>query len=198
MDLNDPTTVALLAADALENAGVSYALYGGLLTAVYGDPRETRDADVAVIDVTATQARDALAAAGARTLITFEDVRFGGLTVSRLTLLGGASDTGLNTVDLVRPRSARFAAGAVARAVVSTLREHRIRILALEDYVAFKVLSTRDRDLEDARAALHRSRAALEVALLERELAQLANELPDVDVSGRWAAVRSAAGDQPG
>ena len=51
MDLNDPTTVALLAADAFEAAGFEYALYGGLLTAAYGEPRETRDADLAVIDV---------------------------------------------------------------------------------------------------------------------------------------------------
>lgn len=47
MDLNDPTTVALLTAEALDSAGFEYALYGGLLTAVYGEPRETWDADVA-------------------------------------------------------------------------------------------------------------------------------------------------------
>jgi hypothetical protein len=45
VDLNDPSTVALLAADGFETAGHRYALYGVLLTAVYGEPCETRDAD---------------------------------------------------------------------------------------------------------------------------------------------------------
>ena len=193
MDLNDPTTVALLAADAFEAAGYEYALYGGLLTAAYGEPRETRDADLAVMDVSAAFARQALAARDVRTLITFENVTFGGLTVSRLTLLETPSMTGLNTIDLVRPRSARYAALAVTRAVVSTLRDRPVRVLTIEDFILFKVLSTRDRDLEDARAALRRSGAVLDTKVLEGEIAGLATELSDVDVRGRWTAIQRPA-----
>ena len=190
MDLNDPTTVALLAADAFAAAGHAYALYGGLLTAAYGEPRETRDADLAVVDVSADAAREALSAARARTLIAFEGVTFGGLTVSRLTLLGTTGDTGLNTIDLVQPRSARYAALAVRRAAVSILRSRSVRVLTLEDFILFKVLSTRDRDVEDARAARRRSGAALDTRALETEIAQLATEIKDVDVRGRWAAIQ--------
>jgi hypothetical protein len=190
VDLNDPTTVALLAADAFETAGYEYALYGGLLTAAYGEPRETRDADVAIVDLSAADARDALAASGLRALIAFESVPFGGLTVSRLTLLGPAPETGLNTVDLVRPRSARYAALAVGRAVASRMRARPVRVLTLEDFILFKTLSTRDRDVEDARSAIGRSGAALDTALLEREIAELATDLPDVDVRARWAAIQ--------
>ena len=53
MDLNDPVAVALLADEALRRSNVPHALYGGLLLAAYGDPRETRDADVAVIECSA-------------------------------------------------------------------------------------------------------------------------------------------------
>ena len=190
MDLNDPTTVALLAADAFEAAGHQYALYGGLLTAAYGEPRETRDADLAIVDVSASDATQALAARGARTLTAFENVAFGGLMLSRLTLLGTTSDTGLNTIDLVRPRSARYAARAVAHAIVSTLRDTRVRVLTLEDFILFKALSTRERDVEDARAALRRSGAALDASVIESEIAQLATELLDVDVRGRWATIQ--------
>lgn len=193
MDLDDPTTVALIAADAFEAAGHEYGLCGGLLTAAYGEPRETRDADLAVIDVSAPQARDALAARGLRVLIAFENVRFGGLMVSRLTLLGSTSDTGLNTVDLVRPRSPRYASLAVGRAVVSTLRGRPVRVLALEDFILFKVLSTRDRDIDDARSALGRSGTALDASVLEGEIAALAAELPDIDVRGRWTAIQRPA-----
>jgi hypothetical protein len=193
MDLNDPTTVALLAAEAFETAGRAYALYGGLLTAAYGDPRETRDADLAVVDVSVQRASEALAAAGLPTLVAFEDVTFGGLTVSRLMVVSQAPHTGLNTIDLVRPRSARYAALAVERAAGAPLRGRPIWVLTLEDFIIFKVLSTRERDLEDARAAIRRSRLVLDDDLLEREIGMLSQELPDVDVQGRWLATRESA-----
>jgi hypothetical protein len=191
MDLEDPTTVALIAADALTRAGLPYALYGGLLTAVYGEPRETRDADLAVIDLSPATGRDALAGRGVTTVVTFSDVQFGGLVVSRLTVLAGGSHTGLNTIDLVRPRSGRYASVAVHRAAETSLRGQSIRVLALEDYVLFKVLSTRDRDLEDAREALRRNATIIETDLLLHEVGTLARELPDIDVQGRWAAIHA-------
>ena len=190
MNLSDPTTVALLAADAFSGPGHVYALYGGLLTAVYGEPRETRDADVAVVDLTAHQARAALSHAGVEALITFEGVRFGGLFLSRLTIIGVTPETGLNTVDLVRPRSDRYAHAALQRASDATLRDRPIRVLTLEDYILFKVLSTRDRDIDDASHALRRSGALADHELLSDEVEALATELSDVDVRGRWAAVR--------
>ena len=63
MNLDDPIATALRVADALDQAGVRYALFGGLLLAAYGDPRETRDVDLAVLDVTAAEATRALDAA---------------------------------------------------------------------------------------------------------------------------------------
>jgi len=54
VDLTDPTTAAFLAADALEKAGVRHALYGALLLAAYGEPRETGDVDIAVVDAGAS------------------------------------------------------------------------------------------------------------------------------------------------
>lgn len=195
MDLNDPTTVALLAAEAFHAAGHRYALCGGLLTAVYGEPRETRDADLAIVDVSANQAAHALRPYPVHTTIAFERVDFGGLSLSRLTIMSDPSDvtpgesTGLNTIDLVLPRSGRYASLAVQRAVTTTLRDREIRLLTLEDFILFKVLSTRDRDLEDARAAMVRSGNALDRRLVTDEVLTLSSELPDVDVVGRWASV---------
>lgn len=196
VNLNDPTTVALLAADALHGTGHRYALYGGLLTAVYGEPRETRDADVAVVNLTANEAARALRPFDVRAAVAFDRVDFGGLTLSRLTIMGptpgeAPASSGLNTIDLVRPRSLRYAALAVDRAVTTSLRGHEIRLLTLEDFILFKVLSTRDRDLHDAHAALARSRAALDRGLVLEEIAALSRELPDVDVTGRWTSVET-------
>ena len=68
-----------------------------------------------------------------------------------------------------------------------------MRILTVEDFILFKVLSTRDRDVEDARSALGRSGAVLHEELLEGEIAGLATELVDVDVRGRWTAIHRPA-----
>jgi len=191
VDLKDPTTAALLAADALEKAELRHALYGGLLLAAYGEPRETRDVDLAVVDLATQAARDALAKAGIDSEVSFEETRFGGLLVARLMLLGGEATLGLNTVDLVRPRSARYAEAALGRAVSAPLRDRTVRVLTPEDFVLFKLLSTRDLDLDDA-VSVKRRGEGLDEDLIRREVAALAREIPDFDVRRRHGAYRAA------
>ena len=129
MDLDDPTAVALAAPEALRRSGAAHALYGGLLLAAYAAPRETRDADLAVAGASAEEAAHALASHGLSARVAFERTRFGGLWVSRITLIGGDSADGLNTVDLVEPRSIAYAerGGELDREAVdvelATLRE---------------------------------------------------------------------------
>jgi hypothetical protein len=105
VNLDDPTAVALLAAEALGRAGIEHALYGGLLLAAYGAARETRDADMAVAGASVAEAAHSLETSRIRTAIAFERVRFGGLWVSRITLLAGPAASGLNTLDLEDARS---------------------------------------------------------------------------------------------
>jgi hypothetical protein len=174
MDLNDPTTVALLAAEAFEAVGLPHALYGGLLLASYGDARETRDADVAVLHAGAQEARAALERRGLSCLVSFEDVVFGGLTVSRVAVVGGDAAVGLNTVDLVRPRSARLAAALIDRAETVKLRDRPIRVVTIEDFIVLKTLSTRERDIDDAASVLRRSGAVTALEVVDREPGLLA------------------------
>ena len=84
MDLNDPTLVAILGAEVFERAGIPHALYGGLLVAAYGEP---------------PIAGRALEQAGLRTQMEFQDLTFGGLSVSRLTILGSGAFTALRDLD---------------------------------------------------------------------------------------------------
>lgn len=193
MNLDDPVATALRAAEALERAGHRYALTGGLLLAAYGEPRETHDADVAVTDLTAEQARAALEAAGVQcTIPKFPagGLPLGGLLVERVALLGGNEDLGVNVLDLVRPRSARYAAAALDRATRVPLRDRTILALSPEDFVVFKALATRDRDVEDAASVLRRSRSFLDLDLVAREVESLATEITDWDVRARWEAIR--------
>jgi Nucleotidyl transferase of unknown function (DUF2204) len=194
VDLSDPTSAALLCAEALDRAGLSHALYGGLVLAAYGEPRETHDVDMAVVDLSAESARRALESAGMECRIAFDGVVYGGLSLGRVTLLGGEGHLGLNMLDLVRPRSPRYAAAALGRATEDDLRGRRIRVVAPEDYVIFKALATRDRDVEDAASVVRRVGDVLDHALIDREAESLAAEIPDWDVRGRWAAIRARSG----
>lgn len=191
MNLNDPIATALRVAEALDRAGKRYALFGGLLLAAYGDPRETRDVDLAVIDVTAATARRALESAGLPSTISFEAVTFGGLSISRVALVGGDQDTGLNVLDLVQARSPRYRAAALERSVTAPLRDRTIHALSADDFVLFKALATRERDVDDAASVLRRSESLLDIALIDREVRLLATEIPDWDVRARWDLIRA-------
>jgi len=193
IDLTDPTATLLLVVRALRDRGIEAAVYGGLALAAYGEPRETKDADLAVVGVSAAQGEDALRKAGLDVLVTFDRVPFGGNLVTRLTVIGGAGLTGLNTADLVEPRSARYAQCALARAIDASVRGEAVRVVSPEDFVIFKALSTRERDLEDAATVVRALGPALDMAAVQREAALLAGEIADHDTPGRLARIVALA-----
>jgi hypothetical protein len=71
--LDDPTAVALAIFRALTAHRIEAALYGGLALAAYGEPRETRDADFAVVGLTAAAA--ALAGLGLQLVLALDRAR---------------------------------------------------------------------------------------------------------------------------
>ncbi|MGA9523073.1 MAG: nucleotidyltransferase [Myxococcaceae bacterium] len=188
LNLEDPVAVLLRVTDALKARGIEHATYGALALAAYGQPRETRDADLAVAGLEPKVALQALRDAGLNAHLAFERTRFGGLLITRVTLLPDGGATGLNTADLVEPRSSRFARGMLDRSLSGVLRGVSVQLVAPEDYVVLKVLSTRDRDLEDARSVLT-SLPELDRAALQAEIDLLALEVPDHDVVKRYAKV---------
>ena len=186
LDLDDPAAVVLAAVAAFDAAGIEVLVYGGMALAMFGEPRETRDADLAVAGVTAEAGHDALAAIGLTTVITFSGIKFGGIKITRLTLVG---DGKLNVVDLITPRSERYTKALMQRPLRGTLDGQDLRVVAPEDFILLKVLSTRDRDLEDARSIVAALRARLDVGLLDQEAALLATEIPDHDIAERYRTV---------
>lgn len=194
MDLADPNAAALLASEAFERAGIEHALYGGLLLAAYGEPRETRDADFAVVESTAAEALEALRRIGLDASPVFEGAPFGGLVLDRIALVGGGGYTGLNTVDLVRPRNGRYGAEAVGRAVIAPLRRRRVRVLTPEDFVVFKVLSSRDRDLDDAASVVRVLGPRLDLAQVRKIVARLARSSRGLGLSTRLRRVLATDG----
>ncbi|MBI5481408.1 MAG: hypothetical protein HY906_21290 [Deltaproteobacteria bacterium] len=195
LDLDDPTATILAVVRSLREAGIESAVYGGLALAAYGEPRETKDADVAVCGTGAPAAVDALRRGGLDCTVAFDRVRFGGHTVTRVTLLGGSTATGLNVAGLVEPRSARYARASLERAVPVSLRGQMVRVLSPEDFVVFKVLSTRERDLEDAATVLRVLAGRLDLGAIGAEAACLGAEIPDHDVAGRLARATAQAAE---
>jgi len=194
-DLSDPTTAALTVARALEGASLRAAVYGGLALAAYGEPRETKDADFAVAGVSAADVVQALTQAGMDVSLGFDRVRFGGNDISRIALLGASDTSGLNVLDLVEPRSPRYAQSVLDRALAGSLRSQRVTLVSPEDFVLLKVLSTRERDLDDAASVFRTLGDGMDRSLLKREAGALADEIPDHDVAGRMARVlRDATG----
>jgi hypothetical protein len=185
IDLDDPIALMLASASAFERAGIAAAAYGGLTLGMYGEPRETRDADLVVVGVASDTARNALLVIGVTVVIAFADVTFGGTTVTR-SLVGGGQ---LNTVDLVAPRSPRYAQAVMTRALTGTLRGESLRVVSAEDFVILKVLSTRSRDLEDAASVLEKQRDRLDVQLMRDEIEVLATEVSDHDVRARFSSL---------
>lgn len=186
LDLNDPIAVLLAATEALRGAGIPHAAYGGLALAVYGEPRETRDADFAVTGADPAAVAAAMRAAGLDASVTFDAVRFGGNSISRVAVVDGSD---LTTVDLVEPLDRAYAAEAHGRALTGSLRSRSVQVLAPEDFILFKLLSTRDRDLEDARTVLDGLAGRLDLPLISNTVARLASALPAHDLAGRLAAV---------
>jgi hypothetical protein len=186
LNLEDPIAVMLAATQAFEQASLDGLVYGGIALAMFGEPRETRDADLAVAGVSAASAQTALSSLGVTVVIAFEDIRFGGLSISRLSLLGGGK---LNTVDLVTPLSRRYAALLMPRAMRGNLDGQPLRVVSPEDFILMKVLSTRERDLEDARTVITSLKGRLDESLLDAEAELLAGEIPDHEVTRRYRSV---------
>jgi len=191
LDLDDPTAVALAIFRTFSTRRIDTALYGGLALAAYGEPRETRDADFAVVGLSGAAATEALRDIGVRPILAVDRVPIGGLLVSRITLAEGGGRTGLNVLDLVEPRSARFAAAALERAVTASLRSETIRVLSPEDFMLFKLLTTRDRDLEDAISLLRAPDLPLDMSFVGAEAVRLGAEISDHDLAGRLARLQA-------
>ena len=94
----------------------------------------------------------------------------------------------------MEPCSIEYARRALTRSLSSTLRSRPIRLLTPEDFVAFKVLSTRELDLDDARSVLASLGAEIDRGLIGSEIATLERETPDHPISERWRRVLSGAG----
>ncbi|MGQ9592497.1 MAG: nucleotidyl transferase AbiEii/AbiGii toxin family protein [Planctomycetota bacterium] len=158
------------AVDALDAAGVSYALIGGLAVACHGLPRPTRDIDVLV------------SLPRIRLPVLLEYFQKRGFSLDTTDVLHRLSVDHLATIryegvrldllDAVIP----FFRRAVAEAVERDIEARRVRVVTPEALVALKLLASRDDDLRDVRTILAVQGDKLDLDLVKRHLAECGAE----------------------
>jgi hypothetical protein len=122
-------------------------------------------------------------------------MKFGGLLITRSTVWRDAPPGQLNTVDWVQPRSKIYARAALRRSVVARLGPVSLRLLSPEDFVVFKVLSTRDLDLEDAASVIRRNAGRLNLKWILATVRSLARTIFDHDLRARLDAAQRRSSD---
>ena len=60
-----------------------------------------------------------------------------------------------------------------------------------EDFVVLKILSTRERDLEDASTVLGALFGRIDSTFIEQEVAELAREVSEHDIADRYQRLRA-------
>jgi len=142
----------------LREAGVSFALVGGLAVSVRAEPRFTRDADLAVAVTSDAQAEaliQALRALGYRIEATVEQDAVGRLATVRLA---GATETDAPIIDLLFASSGIEAEVVAEAESLELLPNLTMRVARIGHLIALKVLSRDDierpQDLVDLRLLL--------------------------------------------
>lgn len=135
----------------------------------------------------------ALRVAGLLTGAEIPHALYGGLAVAAYGTPRETRDADLGVVSACAAQLAGLLERDGLRAVEAPLRDRDIRLLLPEDVVLFKLLSTRERDLEDAASILAELGERLDVAGISAEVDRLAEENPGHDVRQRWQRCRGGA-----
>jgi hypothetical protein len=173
-------------ASRLDELDVSYAVVGGMANAIWGEPRSTVD-----VDVTVWVEEPALASfvhsLGTRFRFCAADpLAFAHET--RVVPVESATGVRIDFILGLLP----FEKEAIDRAVTVRVAECPVRFVTAEDLILMKVVSERQRDIEDARGVALRRMAELDLAYLEPRIEELARLLERPQITQRWQAWKSA------
>lgn len=172
---------------ALESTGAAYALLGGIAAAAWGRVRPTMDLDFSLGLPPAARELDglldALDAAGFR--VQRDGIR------SRLARGIHIVTVYLDRVrvDLFLQRPDSFWAASLENRKLLDVMGLRLPVIALEDLIAYKLVSERAIDREDARMLALVNRDVLDTRMLGRTLAELAGKLGRPELSARLSEI---------
>lgn len=164
----------------LAEAGVPYMVVGGMANIVWGEPRATLDIDVTVW-VPDPEIPAFIERVSRRfTPLVEQPVEF--VADTRVLPIENRAGVRIDLIHGLLP----FEREAIDRAIAMTIGDASVRFCTPEDLVLMKIVSDRERDIEDARAVVRRRRRDLDVAYLEPRILELATLLERPDIRERW------------
>ncbi len=152
----------------LDEMQVPYTLIGGLAVSLWGEPRATLDVDLSLwiepanFETTVSALCARLAALPRNALAFATETR----VLPVISAAGVRVDLVLAALDAERQ--------AISRAMPKQVGGKTVMVSSVEDLVLMKLISEREKDLEDARRLLRRFRGSIDRAYLEPRLTELA------------------------
>ena len=162
--------VARKLADALEEAGIDYAVGGAIAYGLHAPPRATNDVDLNVFVELDDQDR------------VFDALVRGGAEVSRDSARGTAAQRGAFAVRVSGMRidvfipSIPLYASVVTRIQTAVLLGRPIMVLSAEDITLFKLLFFRPKDISDIQRLVAFQGEALDHGYIRRWLVEMVGE----------------------
>ena len=164
----------------LEGARVPYMVIGGIANLIWGEPRATIDIDVTVL-VPADRVEAFIASVGREYQVLVDDPA---TFVRDTRVLPVAARSGVR-IDLVFGLLP-FEEEAVRRAASVDAAGRSVRVCTPEDLILMKIISDRQRDLDDARAIVRRRLSELDLEYLEPRIAEMATLLERDEINSLW------------
>ncbi len=181
----DTTLVKL--AQTLSDNKIPYMVIGGMANAVWGEPRATLDIDVTIwVDEDATANVVSILSGLFRSLIT-DHISF----VRETNVLPLESEDGVR-VDLIFGKLP-YEQEAIARAVEVAIENVPVRVCTPEDLILHKIISDRERDINDARGVTIRRMSSLDISYLEPRIRELSDALDRPEIWNLWATWKKNA-----
>jgi predicted nucleotidyltransferase len=170
----------------LEEERVPYVILGGLAVQHWGEPRLTRDVDIAVMAV--NEESFLQQAAGRFDLRIPDAVAFA--RRSRVLLLYARNGFPID-ISLSIPG---YESEVMARAVTVTWQGYKpVRLISCEDLIIHKSAAGRPRDLEDVKYILERQQNQVDLKYIRHWLRKFAAALPERRILTRFETVLKQA-----
>ena len=174
----------------LERHGVSYMVIGGIANLVWGEPRATLDVDVTVL-VPPDAIDGFIELVGQEYTILVKDApNF--VRDTRVLPASTRSGVRIDVLFGLLP----FEEEAVRRAASVEIGGRAVRVCTPEDLIIMKIISERDRDLDDARAIVRRRLATLDLEYLEPRITQMSTLMENDEIAARWRRWKEDLPDQ--
>jgi hypothetical protein len=166
----------------LRESGVPYMVVGGLANAVWGEPRATLDVDITVWVADTAIPSFVESIPGQLQLLVDDPVDF----IAQTRVLPLRSDIGVR-VDMIFGLLP-FEEEAIRRSVSIDIGGETVSFCTAEDLILMKIISDRERDLNDARGILARRFDRLDFGYLDPRISELARLTDRPEIQKTWAA----------